>query len=158
MRRKDREILDIEEKLAMLGKAKVFRLAMASDNQPYVVPLNFGFEYKAGRLFLYFHCAQAGQKVEILEKNSRVCFEIDGEHRLLTGEEACKHSFSYESVIGFGEASPLIKDDEKSHALNVLMKHQTGEDRDFSFEEAQLKAVRVYRLSAVSFSHICGKF
>jgi nitroimidazol reductase NimA-like FMN-containing flavoprotein (pyridoxamine 5'-phosphate oxidase superfamily) len=152
MRRADREIPDIAEKLSILGKSKVFRLAMTQDDQPYVVPLNFGFEYTEGRLFLYFHCAQDGQKVDMLEKNNRVCFEVDGEHRLIAGEAACNYGFSYESVIGFGEAELLETNDEKIHALNVLMKHQTDQDRDFDFGEAQLNAVRVYRINVASFS------
>jgi nitroimidazol reductase NimA-like FMN-containing flavoprotein (pyridoxamine 5'-phosphate oxidase superfamily) len=152
MRRTDREITDIGEKLGILGKAKVLRLAMTLDNQPYVVPLNFGFEYTGGRLFLYFHCAQTGRKANILSKNSRVCFEVDGEHRLVTGEAACEYGFSYESVIGFGEAEPLEEESEKVRALTILMKHQTGQDRDFSFGEERIRAVRVYRIRAGAFS------
>ena len=43
MRRKDREITDIEELLAVVSRCKVCRLAMAENNRPYVVPLNFGY-------------------------------------------------------------------------------------------------------------------
>jgi nitroimidazol reductase NimA-like FMN-containing flavoprotein (pyridoxamine 5'-phosphate oxidase superfamily) len=152
MRRSDREISDIEEKLKILRKNKVFRLGMAEQNQPYIVPLNFGFEYNDGLLTLYFHGAREGKKVDILGRNSQVCFELDGEHSLIAGEEAANYSFAYESIIGFGTAELLTKDEEKIRGLNALMKHQAGEGREWSYTESQLKAVNVYRIQVSSFS------
>jgi nitroimidazol reductase NimA-like FMN-containing flavoprotein (pyridoxamine 5'-phosphate oxidase superfamily) len=152
MRRSDREITDIEEKLGIIRRCKVLRLGMAEQNQPYIVPLNFGFTYDDGRLTLYLHGAQEGKKVDILGRNSQVCFEMDGEHSLITGQEAANYSFAYESVIGFGTAELLTRDEEKIQGLDALMKHQTGEDRVFSYTEGQLKTVNVYRVRVSSFS------
>ncbi|AEF84599.1 5-nitroimidazole antibiotic resistance protein [Treponema primitia ZAS-2] len=152
MRRSDREITDVEEKLKILRKNKVFRLGMAEQNQPYIVPLNFGFEFDGGLLTLYFHGAREGKKADILARNSQVCFEMDGEHSLVTGEEAAAYSFAYESIIGFGTAELLTKDEEKIRGLDALMKHQTGEDREWHYTESQLKAVAVYRIRVSSFS------
>ena len=42
----------------------------------------------------------------------------------------------YSSVMGRGEATYLEAIDEKSHGLQVLMKHQTG--REFTFTEAMV--------------------
>ncbi|MDR2759002.1 MAG: pyridoxamine 5'-phosphate oxidase family protein, partial [Spirochaetaceae bacterium] len=103
MRRKDREITDIEELRGIISRCKVCRLAMAENNRPYVVPLNFGYEYQNGELILYFHGAQEGEKIDMLKKNPQVCFEMDGGHRLVEGREAHDYSFAYESIIGFGE-------------------------------------------------------
>ncbi|WP_010262303.1 pyridoxamine 5'-phosphate oxidase family protein [Treponema primitia] len=152
MRRSDREITDIEEKLEIIRRNKVLRLGMAEQNQPYIVPLNFGFEYNDGLLTLYIHGAQEGKKVDILGRNSQVCFEMDGEHSLITGKEAANYSFAYESIIGFGTAERLTGDAEKIRGLNALMKHQAGEDREFSYTEAQLRAVNVYRIRVNSFT------
>jgi nitroimidazol reductase NimA-like FMN-containing flavoprotein (pyridoxamine 5'-phosphate oxidase superfamily) len=152
MRRSDREITDIEGKLEIIRRCKVLRLGMAEQNQPYIVPLNFGFEYNDSRLTLYIHGAQEGKKVDILNRNSQVCFEMDGEHSLIPGEEAASYSFAYESIIGFGTAERLTTDDEKIRGLDVLMKHQTGEDRKWTYTEGQLKAVNVYRIRVSTFS------
>ncbi|MFP3090946.1 pyridoxamine 5'-phosphate oxidase family protein [Treponema sp. TIM-1] len=152
MRRKDREITDIEELLAVIGRCKVCRLAMAENNRPYVVPLNFGYEYKNGELFLYFHGAQAGKKIDILKKKPRICFEMDGGHRLIEGREAHNYSFAYESIIGFGGVEFVEEDEKKVHGLNLLMKHQTGEDRDFVFDESRLRETAVYQVKARSFT------
>ena len=72
MRRSDREITFIEEKLAVIEKNKVMRLAMADNGRPYVVPLNYGYTYENGTLTIYFHCAAEGRKIDILKTNSNV--------------------------------------------------------------------------------------
>lgn len=46
MRRKDREITDIEEIRDIIEKCKVCRLAMQDEEGLYLVPLNFGYEFK----------------------------------------------------------------------------------------------------------------
>jgi nitroimidazol reductase NimA-like FMN-containing flavoprotein (pyridoxamine 5'-phosphate oxidase superfamily) len=152
MRRSDREITDIEDKLGIIRRCKVLRLALAEQNQPYIVPLNFGFEYKDGILILYMHGAREGKKVDILNRNKQVCFEMDGEHALIPGREPAQYSFAYESVIGFGTADIPDNDDEKTHGLNLLMRHQTGEDREYVYPPEQLRATRVFRVRVSSFT------
>jgi nitroimidazol reductase NimA-like FMN-containing flavoprotein (pyridoxamine 5'-phosphate oxidase superfamily) len=151
MRRKDREITDIQEILGIIGRCKVCRLAVAENNLPYVVPLNFGYEYKNGELSLYFHGAREGKKMDMLKKNPEACFEMDGAHQLIEGSEAAKYSFAYESVIGFGKVEFVEGDEEKSRGLNLLMAHQSGKG-DFTFPADQLRAVAVYKIKARSFT------
>jgi nitroimidazol reductase NimA-like FMN-containing flavoprotein (pyridoxamine 5'-phosphate oxidase superfamily) len=152
MRRTDREITNIEDKLGIIRRCKTLRLAMAEQNQPYIVPLNFGFEYKDGILLLYMHGAREGKKADILNRNKQVCFEMDGAHALIPGDEPAAYSFAYESVVGFGTAEILEKDDEKTHGLNLLMKHQTGEDRDYAYPPGQLRNTLVFRVRVSSFT------
>jgi nitroimidazol reductase NimA-like FMN-containing flavoprotein (pyridoxamine 5'-phosphate oxidase superfamily) len=77
---------------------------------------------------------------------------MDGEHRLLQGDLACEYAYAYESIIGFGTAEFLETPEEKSRGLRALMKHQTGKDEDFTFNEGHLRAVRVYRVKVLSFT------
>jgi nitroimidazol reductase NimA-like FMN-containing flavoprotein (pyridoxamine 5'-phosphate oxidase superfamily) len=152
MRRSDREITDIEDKLGIIRRCKALRLALAEQNQPYIVPLNFGFEYKDGLLTLYMHGAREGKKADILNRNKQVCFEMDLEHGLIPGKEPAQYSFAYESVVGFGTAEILEKDDEKTYGLNLLMQHQTGEDREYAYAPEQLKGTLVFRVRVSSFT------
>jgi nitroimidazol reductase NimA-like FMN-containing flavoprotein (pyridoxamine 5'-phosphate oxidase superfamily) len=152
MRRADREITGTEDKLGIIGRCKVCRLGMAEGGEPYIVPLNFGYEYAEGALSLYFHSAREGRKIDMLRRNGRACFEVDGEHRLIEGDAACEYGFSYESVTGAGSVEFIEDREEKIRALNLLMRHQTGEDRDFAYQEAQLDRVAVYRLRVESFT------
>lgn len=72
MRRKDREITDIHTILELVSECKVCRLAMTDGGVPYIVPLNYGYEYADGALTFYFHSAKEGRKLEILKKNPTV--------------------------------------------------------------------------------------
>ena len=152
MRRSDREVTDREDKLGILRRCKTLRLALSEQNQPYIVPLNFGFEYADGVLTLYMHGAREGKKVDILNRNKQVSFEMDGEHALSPGREPADYSFAYESIVGFGIAEILEKDDEKTRGLNLLMRHQTGEDRDYVYTPEQLRNTLVFRVRASSFT------
>jgi len=66
MRRKDKEIKEIKDIEEILHKATVCRVAMVSNNSPYIVPLNFGYKDRC----LYFHSAGEGKKLDILRENT----------------------------------------------------------------------------------------
>jgi nitroimidazol reductase NimA-like FMN-containing flavoprotein (pyridoxamine 5'-phosphate oxidase superfamily) len=152
MRRTDREITDVTEKLKIIDGCKVCRVGMALDNLPYVVPLNFGYEYADDTLTLYFHGAREGKKLDILRQNPNVCVEMDARHRLVEGDIACEYSFAFESVIAFGTAEFLETAEDKSRALKVLMQHQTGKDIQWGFDKRHLDAVSVFKVTVSSFS------
>ena len=57
---------------AMLAGTNVARLACARANQPYIVPIQFGFE--GGYLYSF---STDGQKIDWMRQNSLVCLEID---------------------------------------------------------------------------------
>ncbi|MDR0638655.1 MAG: pyridoxamine 5'-phosphate oxidase family protein [Spirochaetaceae bacterium] len=147
MHRKDWEITDIVAKIAVIDRCKVCRLGLAEDNRPYVVPLNYGYRYVGGVLTVYVHGALRGKKREMIGKNSAACFEVDAGHQLIEADKACGHGFAYESVIGFGHITVIDAKDEKTDALNVIMKHQTGKDAVYSFSDAELDSVAVYKLT-----------
>jgi len=138
MRRSDKEIKDPEEIEAILQAAPVCRIAMASDNQPYIVPVNFAVS--GGHL--YFHCATSGRKIDILRKNNAVCFEVDLPGDLVTGKAVCSWGMKYKSVIGFGQAYFIEGADEKIKALNILMNKYSGRD-SYAFANDALDKVLV---------------
>jgi hypothetical protein len=130
MRRKEREITDSGEIESIIHKASLCRLAMADGERPYVVPLSFGYRDNT----LYFHSAREGKKLDILRKNDKVCFEIDVDQELVSGESPCKWSMKYRSVIGFGRASLVDDPESKEKALDVIMEHY-GAERPFEYHE-----------------------
>ena len=119
MRRKDREITEPAEALAVLRRCETLRVGMLSEGWPYVVPVSFAVEEGAqGRVAVYFHIAAVGRKVEALEQNARVCIEGDifyRNERVPMGITA-----RYESVIGFGTAV-RVEGEEKLHGLRLLV-------------------------------------
>ncbi|MDP4094222.1 MAG: pyridoxamine 5'-phosphate oxidase family protein [Bacillota bacterium] len=149
MRRKDREVSDINEIENIIEKCKVCHLAMVDKGLPYVVPLNFGYDIEGNTLTLYFHSAKAGRKIDILRENNSVCFEICREDVLGYVEVPCNSGFSFESVMGFGNVEFVEDVNEKCKSLTLLMQHQSNQD--FVFEEKHANAVCVFKVVTTDF-------
>ena len=152
MRRKDKEITDIDDKMAVIAKCKVCRLGLSENNYPYVIPLNYGYTCENGRLTLFFHSAKEGKKMEIIRSNSNACFEIDCDTQLIEGEKPCKYSYGFKSIIGFGKIVLTETNEEKIHGLNCLMKHQTGNDITYNFTEDELDRICIYKMPVEEFT------
>ena len=52
MRRKDREIKNLDDIFSVVENCAVVHVAMVDDGRPYVVALNFGFERQGDSLIL----------------------------------------------------------------------------------------------------------
>ena len=151
MRRKDREITEIEAIRAILDKAKVLHLAMIDGDRPYVVPLNYGYTLENGALTLYLHSAREGRKLDVLRQNDRVAFVLETNVSQVSGGDIpCKYSEAYASVMGEGTAVLLDDPVQKIEALQILMKTQTG--REFAFTPAMAESVAVIRVNVDSFT------
>lgn len=153
MRRKDREVTDINEIIKIIEKCDVCRLGLSLNNIPYIVPMNFGYEYADGKIIMYFHGAKEGKKHDIIIQNANACFEMDCSHKLITNEDAAEYSMEYESVIGFGMVQKLDINTEKTKALTAIMRNY-AKDKKFDFPERVLNAVTIYKIEADS---ITGK-
>ena len=123
MRRAEKEISDPKEIEAILQASPVCRIAMAADNRPYMVAVNF----VSTSTHLYFHTALSGRKIDLLRKNSSVCFEVDLPGDLVQGKTACSWGMAYKSVIGFGRAYFIEGVQEKKKTLDLLMNKFAGE-------------------------------
>ena len=123
MRRKDREMKDMAEILAVVTAENVCSVAILDEPCPYLVPMNYGAEMEDGRLALYFHGAKAGRRAELLKGQPKVSFTILGAHELrMDAENPGKSTTGFESVCGFGQAEVLFGEERKK-GLAVLMNH-----------------------------------
>ena len=150
MRRKDREITDIEEIRAILERARVLHLGLYDGEFPYVVPMHYGFTFEDGKLTLYTHCAKEGRKLELLRRDGRVFVEIDTDEALVPGEKPCAWGARYASVMGRGRAAIVEDAAEKCRALTLLMRTQTG--KDFSITPEMAAAVTVLRIDVEDYT------
>lgn len=144
MRRKDREIAEDEIIRDIIDRADVCRIAMAAENEPYIVTMNFGF-IPEGRGILYFHCANEGRKLDMIRKNSHVCFQMDTDHRLYGGEKGCDWGMNFSSVVGYGNISILTDTGDKKRGLDCIMKQYAGE-KIFTYDEKVLSRTTILRL------------
>jgi uncharacterized protein len=151
MRRNDREVTDINDIEEILLQCKTCHVAMVDDGLPYVVPLSYGYKIlKENILELYFHSAQEGRKLDILKRNNKVCFEVSYEGEPVHSETPCNSGYYFASVIGFGEVVFIEPAGEKSGALSVMFKHQSG--RDVTFTAEQIKNVCVFKIVSKDFT------
>jgi len=154
VRRKDREIIDPAQLRAILEKADTCHVAMADANVPYLVTMNFGLK-RDPKLVLYFHAASEGKKLDILKKNSQVCFGADIDHEFLLSSTgtSCGCSMRYRSVIGMGRMSVITDPSERDEALGTIMEHYTGHSAH-QFSDEMMARATILRLDV---TEITGK-
>lgn len=152
MRRKEREITEPEIIESVFSLTDVCRVAFASGNEPYIVTMNFGYQY-GERPILYFHCAAEGRKIDMLRKNNYVCFQVDTDHRLYKGSKGCDWGMSYKSIVGFGNISVVLDKAERKMALDLIMDHYGGRGV-YNYNEKVLARTTILRLDI---SEMTGK-
>ena len=120
MRKADREIKDFEKIKELLDECQTIRLAMHDEPYPYIVPLSYGWEERNRQIFIYFHCAKEGKKLDLITKNGNVCFEAD----CLAGYKSTGHGVTadYRSLIAFGKAE-RVYGEELVRGLELLLAH-----------------------------------
>lgn len=142
MRRKDREVADPVRIREILTSCTCCRLGFYDGEEVYIVPLSYGFREREGEYTLYFHGAAEGRKLDLLQHNPMVGFELDEDCGVRTAPMACGHSAAYRSIIGTGTLELLTERRAREEALRCIMSHYTGrEDWDFPAERMEGLAV-----------------
>ena len=151
MRRIDREIKNINDIKNIVDQCDVIRIAINDEIYPYIIPVNFGYEFIDNKLTLFFHSSTEGYKHKIIEKDPHISFEMDCSHILIppTNDVACSASMAYESVIGQGMISS-IDDDEKETALIKILRHYNIDNKNFN--PVQLSKTKLYKIQVHCFT------
>lgn len=88
----------------------------------YGIPLNYAWD---GAEALYMHCAGEGHKLNCLRQEPRATFVVTGSNSILPD----KFSTAYESVLVHGRAHIVEAEDEKLHALQLLIQKLTPQEQ-----------------------------
>ena len=144
------KITEPEEIARILDTAKVLHMGLAVDNEPYVLPMNYGYVLEDGKLTLYLHSAVKGRKLDMIRANSKVSFSIDCDRMPFEGKVPCQYGLVYSSVMGHGTATIVEDVEEKMQAMSILMKTQTG--KDFTFNERLVSIVAVIRIDVAEYT------
>lgn len=150
MTRREKQVTDEASILHILDTAQVVHLGLAVDNEPYVVPMNYGYVMENGELTLYIHSSCKGKKWEMLRKNPNVFFEMECDLQPFAGDVACRYGMAYASLMGRGKAEFVEDVAEKQLALSAIMKAQTG--KDFTFEPKMTTIVTIVKIKALEFT------
>ena len=150
MTKREFRITDENQIRHILDTAKVLHLGLAVNNEPYVVPMNYGYAMEDGKLVLYLHSAVQGKKLDMMRENPRVFFELDCDLSPFEGEKPCQYGLVYSSVMGRGTASVVEDTAEKIKAMALLMKTQT--QKDFEFNDRLVSIVAVIRIDVEEYT------
>lgn len=142
MRRKDKMIQERAEMDAVLHEATVVHVAMWDGQEPYLVPLNFGYDGES----LFVHTATEGRKVRIFEQFPRVCFEAEAGVEIRDGgDTACAWGCRYRSIVGYARIERVRDSADVLHALRTIMRKYAGRD-DHAYLQGSLERVATWRL------------
>ena len=143
-------VTDPEQIRHILDSGKVLQLGLSVNDEPYVVPMNYGYTMEDGKLVIYLHSAVKGKKLEMVRTNPRVCFNIDCDRMPFEGRVPCQYGMVYSSILGRGTAALVEDPEDKMEAMSILMKTQTG--KDFTFNERLVSIVTVIRIDVTEYT------
>jgi len=136
MKKKEREITDKNTIIEILKNGKFATISMCRANEPYIVTLSYGFDFK--RNSLYFHSAKEGLKVEFLRENSNVCGTIVDDLGYVMSD--CSHK--YRSIVFWGKMATVQDLEEKKYGFNIILNHL--EDNPGKVKKRFLKNEQAY--------------
>ena len=150
MTKRERQVTDPAEIRHILDTGKVLHLGLSVNDEPYVVPMNYGYTLEEGKLVIYLHSAVRGKKLDMVQANPKVFFSIDCDRMPFEGRVPCQYGMVYSSIMGRGTAT-LVEDPEaKMEAMSIFMKSQTG--KDFTFNERLVSIVTVIRIDVAEYT------
>lgn len=149
VRRQDR-LLDESQAMELLRNGEYGILSMVSEGDAgYGLPISYAVEGNK----IYFHCAPEGEKLRALRKNNRVSFCVIGKTKVIPNQ----FTTAYESVIAKGNITIGLSDEEKMHALELILDKYSPNDKVLGLKYAQKSFARteILRLDIVSVSGKC---
>lgn len=136
---KERELIE-----SIIDKCDIcFAGVVTPDNQPYVIPMNFGYENNV----IYLHSAPTGKVITSLENNPNICITFSTDHQLAFQhpEVACSYRMKSKSVIAFGKVAFVEDINEKRNALNIIMRHYSN--KEFRYSDPAVLNVKIWVVS-----------
>ncbi len=152
MRRSDRQITDLAAIRTILEGENHLHLGLADGGMPYVVPMSYGYTLTdEGKLIFYLHCANEGEKLDILRRNPRVSFEVSRQVRIAPSDTTDQWTAKYRSVMGCGRAVIEQTRQEKERSLTQLLRHLGYEGPAF-FRDTVVDRIVTIRIEAESYT------
>jgi nitroimidazol reductase NimA-like FMN-containing flavoprotein (pyridoxamine 5'-phosphate oxidase superfamily) len=151
IRRKEKEIKDKNEMLAILEAAKYVVIAMCRENEPYLATLSHGYDRE--RNCIYFHCAKEGKKVDILNEQNEVWGQALMDKGYIQG--SCDHL--YATTQFKGRVTFVESKDEKKHALEVMINALEDNPQEVMDSQLSEKSIEGVQIGRIDIEHMSGK-
>ena len=155
MRRKDKVVTELDALESIINASAYVTVGFNDNGETYMVPLDFGYDSNGQSLgAVYFHCARAGRKLDLIERDPRVSLLfVAADHAVIDegdGSLACTLNTDYRSVMALGEARIIDEGAEKSAAIRVVLRQHGCEHRPVTPENlAKTLLVRIDLTSAL---------
>ncbi|MCI8292037.1 MAG: hypothetical protein HFH53_00680 [Hespellia sp.] len=125
MHKEARRITDKEMISAILKHCHVATVVMHDEPYPYAVSMNYGFCWEEKPIF-YFHMAQTGLKLSLLQKNPKVMLSIHDWLDRAGYQPYRKENHDYRSVNVFGTARIITPEDEETFLKGMSVLQQNN--------------------------------
>jgi hypothetical protein len=151
IRRREKEIKDRGEMIAVLEEAKFVTIAMCKDNEPYLVTLSHGYDRENN--CIYFHCAKEGKKIDILKGHNRVW----GQALIDKGyvQQACDHM--YATTQFKGRVVFIENPEEKTYALEVMIKALDDDPEKVIGAQLSEESISKVQIGRIDVEYMSGK-
>jgi nitroimidazol reductase NimA-like FMN-containing flavoprotein (pyridoxamine 5'-phosphate oxidase superfamily) len=151
IRRKEKAITDIGIMKKILQTSEHVTISMCNENEPYLVTLSHGYDSEQHCLF--FHCAQEGKKIDILEKNSIVWGQALVDKGYIQG--SCDHL--YATVQFRGKVIFLTDFEDKKKALINMIHKLDKNPRDVMEKQLTEKSIKRVKIGRIDIEFMSGK-
>lgn len=146
MRRRDREVFDMSQAVALLDEAPAIVLSLGG----VPVPMSYGYSLSADKELCFFiHSAVSGRKVPFLRNGEEIGFSIFVNDGVQDAGRLELLSVSYRSIIGHGRVTEIKDRTEKRDALSNIARREVGQERPLG-ESAEVGCL-VFRLDVSGF-------
>lgn len=135
---------------AIIKACKTCYVAMADENIPYVLPMNFALDGNT----IILHSAQHGRMWETLKKNPNVCINWTLGEELAWQDEhmGCSYRVKSKTVLVEGKVEIIDEYQEKERMLHLLMAQYS--EREFKFNAPAVNNVGMIK---VHIHHVSAK-
>jgi len=145
LRKTEKAMPDHADHLAVVRSQKFLTMAMAHDNEPYLVTMNYAFSEPEN--CFYVHCAPEGKKMDFLHRNPRFWGQVVQDCGYAAGD--CSHN--YKSLMFEGQVEFLESEAEQRRALELMIDQLEPEPQKVKRMLAgKLEGVAVLRLRVQS--------
>ena len=132
MRRKDREVTDLDQIVSIIGACPIVRIGLADGDYPYIIPVNFAYEAEDGKICLYIHSAKAGRKYGLMTKNGKCSFEMDVYGGVIAMPEKKDSTTIYNSVMGEADIEILEGEAAFDCARKLMARYDATRNAPFN--------------------------
>lgn len=130
VRRQDR-LLEEEKATALLRTGEYGVLSVqAEEGGAYGIPINYIWD---GDSAVYIHCAPEGRKLRCIEFCDRVSFCIVGKTHVISRQ----FTTEYESIVLSCRARTGLSEEERMHALRLLIDKYSPDDKPVGMKYAE---------------------